>query len=70
MLFPTCRPVTGDTKPDNVPGLTADKFAQYLFHDLLLNNRRTLTLRDGDIWCIVSIRNAREREKKPATSIR
>jgi hypothetical protein len=38
MFFPACRPVTGDTDPDSAPGLTADKFVQYLFHELLLSN--------------------------------
>jgi hypothetical protein len=49
IFFPTCRPVIGDIDPDSAPGLTADKFAQYLFHELLLRNRRALTPRDGDI---------------------
>src|SRR5689334_7263743 len=49
MFFPACRPVTGDTNPDNGSVLTADKFGQYLFHGLLLGNRRALTSRDADI---------------------
>ncbi|TPI47856.1 hypothetical protein FJ417_31350 [Mesorhizobium sp. B3-1-7] len=50
MFFPTCRPVTGDINPDSVPGLTADKFVQYLFYELLLSNKRMRTPLDADIF--------------------
>jgi hypothetical protein len=40
MFFPACRPLAGDIDPDSAPGLTADKFVQYLFHDLLLTKEK------------------------------